>query len=182
MSGATSGLFGIGGPSFSSANLSGAAAGIGGVFSDLGQAASSQMTAAGETAASAGFGQAAGFAFNNYQQTEAAGKLQLLQEQRSLYQVGGQQQAQAGAQGIKMEGSAANIMRNSAQQGAVAQQLTSSQTNINAAAFLAQMQADNQEMVQANAEATAAKSASGMADLGAVFSAGKAAISIAGMF
>ena len=174
MSGSTSG--------FGMAGVNQVAGFIGGAFTDLAAAQAGRTTASGELAAAAGFGQATQEAYSNEQQTEAAGKLQLIQQQRQLYQVGGTAQAQTAGQGLKLEGSAASILRNTAAQGAVAQQLTSTQTAINAAGYMAQMQSDTQEQMQAMEAEKAAKGAASSGLIGGLIKGVTAVAGAVAMF
>jgi hypothetical protein len=131
---------------------------IGGAVTDIGQYIGANYTIAGEEAAAKGFQTAAQIALENSQEAEAAGKLQQIQTQRQVYMTAGAGVASAAGNGLKIEGSAMNIMKSTAAQGAVAGQLIGTQTQINVNGYMQQMAADTAEMQQAQDAANAAKS------------------------
>lgn len=141
---------------------------LGGVVSDIGSVVGAGYTIAGEEAAVQGFQTAAGIAFNNSEEARAAGKLQQVQTARQVYQVGSAAAAATAANGLKLEGSAASILRNTAAQGAVANQLIGTQTQINVNGYLQQMSADQTEAQQAEDAAQAARTSQKFGEFGAV--------------
>jgi NADPH:quinone reductase-like Zn-dependent oxidoreductase len=130
---------------------------IGGVVSDIGAYVGAGYTEAGEEAAAQGFGEAAQIAYQNSQEAEAAGKLQQVQTARQVFKTEGAGIATAAGNGLKLEGSAASILRGSAAQGALAGQLIGTQTQINVNGYISQMQSDQAEQQQAEDAAAAAK-------------------------
>jgi hypothetical protein len=142
---------------FSAQGIASASGSLGGAVSDIANAIGASSTIAGEEAAAQGFGQAATIAYENSQQEEAAGKLQQVQNARQVYKVGSSGIAAAAGNGLKLEGSAASILRNTSAQGAIASQLIGTQTQIEVNSYISQMQADYAEQQQAEDAANAAK-------------------------
>lgn len=130
---------------------------IGAAVSEIAGAIGAGSTIAGFEAAKEGFVQAGQIAYNNSQEALAAGRLQQIQTARKVYQTGGAGIAATAGNGLRLEGSAASILRNTAAQGAVAKQLIGTQTQIEVNGYLAQMAADASEARQAEASANAAR-------------------------
>jgi hypothetical protein len=167
---------------FNFGGLSSGLSGIGGVAVDIAAAMGGRVTAAGYRDAANSFGQAQYLAEQNALQSQVAGRLQRAQLARQVYMTTGAQEAITGANGFQIGGSAADIIRNTAQQGALAAQLSSEQTGININSYLAQADADRREQQQAEAAAKAAESSVTGGFLGAAFKAIGAGAAIAGAF
>jgi hypothetical protein len=137
--------------------FSGAATAVSDIFAsqeDQAKAAAAQTSAAAaETTAQAdilagtgdaleagAYGQAATLAELNAQYTKASTAIQVAQGQRQIYQtIGGEKVAAAGS-GLAGGGTVADILRNSAQQGALNQAITKSQGQIQVAGYQEQAQ------------------------------------------
>lgn len=141
---------------------------IGGAAADIGQSIQAGYTAQGDLIAAQGFEKAGQIADQNAFEAQAAGKLQQVQLARQVYQTVGAGEAAAGANGLRLEGSVANLIRSTGSQGALASQLLNTQTQINVNGYLQQAQADYTEEAQANEAAEAAKKAASGSILGSV--------------
>lgn len=126
--GSDSGLFGTG----VSSNA------VGGAFSDFGTAISDFSAAKGYKLEAQTYGQAADLENQNATLAAASGVIQSAQMQRKVYQSLSGTQAEIAGAGLAAKGSAGDIMRSSAQQGSLTQQLVAAQTEINVNAYKAQ--------------------------------------------
>jgi hypothetical protein len=172
---------GGGGGSFSAQGAANLGSGVSGVVQDIGAYVGAQYTIRGEEMAAAGFDEAANIAFLNEEQASAAGKLQQVQTARQVFKTAGAGIASAAGNGLRMSGSAENILRNTHEQGAIANQLIGTQTQIEVNGFIQQMKADQMEAQQAREAAAAAKS-SQIGDLiGAGVNAITSGVAAAGM-
>lgn len=139
------------------ANYSAAFSDLGGAIGDFGAAAGDLFAARGSTAAAASYGEAATLEEQNAQIEQASGKLQEAAERRTVYQSLSGTQADVAGAGLKLSGSAQNILRSSAQQGSLAQSLISEQTQINVLGYEAQATAYSGQEEQEKALASAQK-------------------------
>lgn len=152
--------------------------GVGGVLGDFGGAASDLIAAGGYSQeadtyreAAKTIGQAVGLEKQNEAITKASTGIQEVQQQRELYQSMSTSTAVAGAGGIATSGSVSDVLRSSAQQGALTKQLIGAQGEINvnaeaiaATGFKAQQQAYIGQADAADAQAQAAQ-AGGASDI-----------------
>lgn len=94
---------------------------------DFGGAVTDLFAAKGGTASASSYEEAAALARQNAQITKQSTDIQEAQLSRQLYKTVGKQQAQFGGAGLATSGSALDIMRDSASQGAVAKAITAGQ-------------------------------------------------------
>jgi len=134
---------------------------IGGVANDL-------FSAFGSFKAADAEGHASNLSNQQARYTDLSTSIQKVQSDRNLYQVLGGMQSDVAGAGFKMSGSALDLMRSSAAQGALDKQLLTMQGEITAAGYRQQGDAYGQQ--------AAGSSASGFADLIG------GAVQIAGMF
>lgn len=109
--------------------------GFGNAAADAGQAAAFGSEAQGDAAEAQAYGEASTYALQNAEISKQATKLQQFQTQRQVFQTIGQGQAAAGNNGLTGGGSAADIMRSSASQGALVGQVIGEQGIINETAY-----------------------------------------------
>lgn len=132
-----------------------------GAASDLLSGASSLISgfasAAGSKDAAKYFTEAAGYA-------ELGGELKNRMITRQAYQTIGQEKAQTGASGFAMEGSAADIMRSSAQQAGIARGINTINTDI-------QVRGYNAQAASAKAAASAQSSGGILGGIGGIIGA-----------
>ena len=133
--------------------MSGITSEVAGVATGIGNAVGDLFTVSGEEQAAGLYGQAATAAGVSATEEQAAGRLQQIQTSRQVNLIQGTAQANAAAGNLKIGGSAAAILRSNATQGALANQLTGEQTQINVDAYMQQQLAD--KIQQSNAEAAA---------------------------
>lgn len=134
---------------------SGSFADVGAGIGEFGAAVGDLFAARGATAAAASYGKAATLEEQNAQIEAASGKLQEAAERRTVYQSLSGTRADVAGAGLKLSGSAENVLRSSAQQGTMATALISEQTAINVQGFEAQATAytGQEEQEQALAKA-----------------------------
>jgi hypothetical protein len=111
------------------------------------QAAAAQTTAAadllqgqGDVIEGQSYGEAASLATLNAQYTTASTAIQEAQNERQQYQVIGNEKAQVAGAGLASSGTAADLLRSSAYQGALNQQITGAQGQIQVAGYEEQAQ------------------------------------------
>ena len=111
------------------------------------QAAQARTTAAadllqgqGDVLEGQAYGTAANLAELNAQYARASTSIQAAQAQRQTYQVIGNEKAEVAGAGLKSAGTAADLLRSSAQQGALNQAITVSQGQIQVAGYNEQAQ------------------------------------------
>lgn len=109
--------------------------GFGNAASDAGAAAAFGSEAEGDAAEATAYGQASKYALQNAEISKQSTKLQEFQTQRQVYQTIGAGQAAAGNNGVTGGGSAQDIMRSSAGQGALVNQVIGEQGIINETAY-----------------------------------------------
>lgn len=131
--------------------------GIGGAVSSVFGGIGTLQGAKGFTAAAQFAQKAAQYAAENATIAEATGRIQKLQAQRQIeQQIGGQQADIAGA-GFARSGSALDLMRDSAAQGALTKGLIANQAAINVRGYQEEAQGKLAEAQSYNAQAAAAK-------------------------
>lgn len=128
-----------------------------GGFADLGSAASSIFGAAGSAASAKGLSKAAVFAGQNAEIAAQSTRIQQTMAQRQITQTLGGQRADVAGSGLAASGSALDLMRDSAQQGALTKQLISAQGAISVNGYQAE-----QASYEAQASAAKASSAGGL--------------------
>lgn len=99
-------------------------------FSDLGGAVSNLFGAIGSAKSASSYTEAATLADQQAQIAAQSTRIQETQQQRQIYQTVSAGEAVAAGNGLTTGGSAGDILRNSAQQGALAKQLTAAQGQI----------------------------------------------------
>lgn len=92
---------------------------LGGAVQDLFGAFASGEKAKGAAAEASNYGLAAGLARQNAEFSDESTKIKTMQQNRETFQVTGQQQADVASAGFEESGSALDILRNSAAQGAL---------------------------------------------------------------
>lgn len=107
-------------------------------FGDIGGAVSDLFSGYGQLQSAKGYAKAAGFAQQNAEIAKQSEAIQELQAQRKVYQTIGGQQADVAGAGLAASGSALDLLRDSAQQGALTVQLTKQQGAINVAGYEAE--------------------------------------------
>ncbi len=111
---------------------------LGGEISGVGGAVSSLFSGIGEFEAAGGYKTAAKYAEENAQIAQQTSDIQQEMTRRRVYQsIGGTQAAEGGA-GLATSGSATDILRSSAQQGALTKQLVQRQGAINVLGYQAE--------------------------------------------
>lgn len=146
---------------------------LGTLVSGIGGAVSSLFTSEGNAAQAKDFQGAATLAEQNAQLAAASTRIQEQQTSRSVAQSLGTTEADVAGAGFTTSGSALDILKSSAQQGALAKSLVNIQGAINENSYAAQAGAYS-------GEASAAKEASTAGTIGAIASIGGALISGAG--
>jgi hypothetical protein len=132
-------------------------------FADLGGAVKDIFGAVGEAKSAKGYSQAAGFAEQNAEIAEQNARIQGVMAQRQITQTLGSQSAEIGGAGFNASGSALDLMRDSASQGALTKQLISNQGAINVLGYKA-------EAANYSSMASAAKSSAAGSGLGGIVS------------
>jgi hypothetical protein len=122
-------------------------------FADIGSAVKDLFGGIGEAASAKGYSAAAGYARENAAISAQSTKIQEVQAQRKIWQVLGGQQADIAGAGLMNSGSALDIARSSAQQGALTKQLIANQGAINVLGY-------QEEAANYSAMATAATASS----------------------
>lgn len=151
----------------------------GGAVSDLFAAAGDQAKAAGDRSEAQDYGLASDLAGQNDQYTQTSTAIKEAQQQRQVTQALGTTSADVAGAGFSASGSALDIMRDSASQGALAHAVLGQQGLITEAGYQEQQQAYTNMQGAANAAASAEDTAA----MGADITAGiKGAASIATLF
>lgn len=125
-------------PNITGSSVSTGLGDIGSAISDFGSAAADLTNAQGAYASSGAYVDASQLSTTNQQISEAATAVQVQQQQRQLYQTIGSQRADVGGAGFAESGSALDLMRSSAQQGALAKSLMTEQGAITSTSYLEQ--------------------------------------------
>lgn len=128
-------------------------------FGDVGAAVSDIFGAVGQLQSAKGYQQAAQFADENAGIAQQSSDIQLLMAKRQVFQTIGGQQADVGASGLAASGSAIDLLRSSASQGALTKQLVADQGAINVLGYQA-------EAASYNSMASAAKTSAAGGFLG----------------
>jgi hypothetical protein len=131
---------------------------------DRAQAAADLAKAAGYNEESTAYSEAAGYAAGNVQLAEESTAIKTYQNNRLVNRAIGAQRAQIGGAGFTESGSGLDILRSSAQQGALATGLIGVQGAINEQGYLAQQSADVALSQEATTAANAATAAAGDAN------------------
>ena len=130
---------------------------FGGAASDLFASFGANEKAAGDEAEAAGYRQAAGLARQNVTLEQVSTNIQQLQQEREAAKVIGTQRAEVAGSGFEESGSALDLLRSSAQQGALAKALIGEQGQIQETAFEQQATSYDTMANAAEAAASAAK-------------------------
>lgn len=125
---------------FSSQVVGDVAGGVGDIFSGYSTAAADDLKAEGLFAEAKSYGLAGELAGENEKFTEESTAIQLAAQERNFEKVSGQSQADIAGAGFANSGSAQDIMRENAQQGAVAHQLIAQQGLMTEAGYTEQQQ------------------------------------------
>lgn len=121
--------------------------GAGGAVSDL-------FAAQGSKLAGKQYGMAAASSEQAARDTELSTGIQLVQADRNILQVTGGQLSDTSGAGFSMSGSAGDLLRMSASNGALTKQLISEQGNMTAAGFRSQAQSYRTQQAGAKTEST----------------------------
>lgn len=132
---------------------------VGGLLGGLGGAVGTIFGGVGQLAAAGGYEKASEIAAINAQISRQSSAIQQTQAQREIYKTLGGQQADIAGAGLAAAGSALDIVRSSAQQGALAKQLIAAQGMITTLGY-------EQESASYSAMAKAAKASGGGGILG----------------
>jgi hypothetical protein len=151
LGGAGGGLFGFGG-GLSSSTFSN----VGGVFSDLYASSGFKTKAAGLRVESEEYLQAAAFADLNAKYTEQSTTIQQAQASRAIEKTLGQQQADVASNNFEEAGSALDLLRDSATQGALQKAVLAQQGLITEAGY--QQQAASYRLMSSAADMAAGAS------------------------
>lgn len=151
------------------AGIGGLVGGIGGAVSGIFSAEGSGAEADGDFQAALSYRKARDIELQNIDITKTSTEIQGLQLQRKIDKVQGTQTAQLGAAGVS-GGSAGDLMRDSAQQGALAVTQVNTQGKIQENAFKAQADAFDAQAIAADAAGHKAESAAQGAMIGGAFS------------
>lgn len=107
-------------------------------FNDIGGAVSDIFGGIGQLKSAKGYQQAAQYAEENAAIAEQSAKIQGVMAQRQIFQTIGGQQSDVAANGLASSGSATDLLRSSAQQGALTKQLVANQGAINVLGYQAE--------------------------------------------
>ena len=150
-------------------------AGFGSAISDVGSAFGDLATAKGDKAEASAYTSAAALAQQNVGIEKASTAIQQTATQRQVYKSLGATKAAVSGGGFSVGGSAGDILRESAQQGAVQKQLTGVQGQIQENAYQTQA-------TVYTGEASAAKAAASAASTNSIFSEIAGGASLLGAF
>ena len=153
-------LTGSGGSLFGGAKISGSTfSNVGGAVSDLFQSQYSadalRIKASGDLAEAQTYGLAQGLAEQNAAFTEQSTAIQEMQKQREITMNLGAQRAAVASSGFEASGSALDVLRDSASQGALAKQVLGQQGLITEAGY--KEQAQSYGIMQSAAQSAAAQ-------------------------
>jgi hypothetical protein len=152
---------------------------IGGAVSDLFSADAYRTRAQGNRIQAQEYDLASGLASQNAQFTETSTAIKQFQEQRTINQTLGQQQADVASSGFAASGSALDLLRDSASQGALHKAVLGQQGLIEEAGYKEQAQSYNLMSQSARMAADADEKAA----TGATWAAGlKGAAAVASLF
>jgi hypothetical protein len=166
--------------SFTPTLSSGAFQNIGGAVSDLFSAEAFRTKGQGLRSEAEQYLKSAAFAEQNKQFTEQSTAIQESQKSREINKTLGSQQAEVAASGFTNSGSALDIIRDSATQGALTKAILAQQGNITEAGYEQQAQSYRYMSQAATMAASAADKAAGGATIGAFLKGGAALTSILG--
>ena len=151
----------------------------GGIISTIGGAVGSLFTGEGNAAEANSYTSAASLEEQNAQLTAASTRIQETQTARAVSQTLGTQQADVAGAGFTESGSALDLMKSSAQQGALAKSLVNIQGAINENAYAAEAGADTAKAKAAN-EAQTASTIGAIASIGGALVNGTTQLASAG--
>lgn len=143
---------------------------IGTSITDFGSAAADLLEAQGATTSAGTYMQAASVSEQNAAVEAQSTAIQEVQAQRKLYSTVGGQQAEVAGAGFGASGTALDLMRSSAEQGALTQQVTQLQGSLNVSAYQQQAAAETGQAQSAETAASAETSAAGYAQASGVVS------------
>lgn len=164
-----------------SSQLNAAAGDFAGAVSDLFGGMAAGKTAAGYRAAATGFRTAAGLVGENLDTTYKSYGIRQLQTQRQIFQTNGSIQANLAGNGFALAGSGADVLADSARQGALQQQLLQQQEGIDVNNLKTQINSLNVQATQADAAAKSAESTGLLSEISGAIK-GVAGIAQLGMF
>ena len=118
-------------------------------FTDLGGSISSLFSGMGELAAASAYTQASQLNQSNAAISQASGQLNAQLATRNAYQTMSTTQASTEATGFTLSGSAGDILREQAQQGALAKSVALSQGELQSQSFAAQAAAEQGQAASA---------------------------------
>lgn len=156
--------------------------GIGAGVGAFGSAAGDLFASTGASKTAASYGEAA---VSAEQEAGIAGYTGLVQKSmaaRQLYKTNSTASADTGANGLRMGGSAAAIVRSNTAQGALTQGLIGAQSQVNVIGYEAQAQSDLAQQQQAENLAAASKSSSMFSNISGAISTVASVGEIAAMF
>lgn len=142
--------------------------GVGGVFSSAGTAISDFYQAQGDKKSASNYLEAADIANQNAQLAKMSAAIQETATQRQINKTIGGQAADVAGAGFAQSGSALDLMRDSASQGALQKAMIGLQGQINSNAYAAQAGAYMGEYQAAQTAAKAAQGGGIMSTIGAV--------------
>lgn len=119
-------------------------------FGGIGDGISGIFSGVGDLKAASGYKRASAIAATNSKIAQSSTAIQETQAQREIYRTMGTQQADIGAAGLATSGSALDIMRDSASQGALTKSLVQNQGTITSLGY-------QQESASLASQAAAAK-------------------------
>lgn len=143
---------------------------------DFGAAVGELYQATGDKAEAAAYGQAAQLALSNEQLEKESTAIRETATQRQINLSLGATKAQVAGQGFSIGGSAQDILRSSAQQGAVQKQLTQAQGTIEEQGYATQAATYTSEEKVAEAAASAASTQSIFSSIAGAVTAGSSFI------
>lgn len=158
----------------------GAIQSAGGAVADLYAAQGATTSAAADEAAASEFGSAAALAGQNALIYQSSGQIQQAATKRALYQTQGTASADVGANGLRMSGSAADILKSNASQGAIQLAMQQAQTGINVTGAQEQQTAYEAEQTQATGAAKVAEAAASGDTMGSIIGGISTVAEIAG--
>jgi hypothetical protein len=173
--GQSSGFFGFG----VSGGIADAAKGIGGAVGDLFTASADKAKAQGDLLEKQNYLLASDLATQNAEFTAQSTAIKQAQIDRETFQVIGGEQSQIAGAGLAQSGSAIDLLRESASQGALTRAVAGQQGLITEAGFTEQAQADQTQAQAAQVAADAANQAAKGADITGVL---KGAAALASLF
>lgn len=140
----------------------------GGALNDFGTAFGDLTASKGSKEAAKSFGEAASLEDENAQIAKASGAIEQAQMGRAVYQNMSQATAAMGGNGLKLTGSGQDILRSSAQQGALAGAKIGAQTQVQVTGYEAQAGAYRSQQKQEEMLSKSQQSSGGMSAMGGI--------------